>query len=292
MNTQQLESFIQVVENLNFARAAEYLNITTSAVSRQIRSLEEELDTKLLRRSTKSVSLTPAGIIFYNDAKEILAKLELTTQKIRNHSETSVQLLSIGCSNGTDSFLLSNLLTVCKKKFPEIHPLLRIVSSRLLLNMLIHNEINILFDFRDNLPTRNDFCYYEVARIPICCVLFADNPLASKKELTKNDLLTENLVICNSYEIPSPVTNLQNILCHKFAPASIYYSENIHEMLTLIKSGYGIGILPQMSSADNTLVYIPLKQEVTLSYGVLYKTNETTPVLKQFLSLIKTYQPK
>ena len=53
MNTQQLETFIEVAEHLNFARAAEHLNITTSAVSRQIRSLEEELDTKLLRRSTK-----------------------------------------------------------------------------------------------------------------------------------------------------------------------------------------------------------------------------------------------
>lgn len=43
MNTQQLESFIQVAENLNFARAAEVLNITQSAVSRQINALEEEL---------------------------------------------------------------------------------------------------------------------------------------------------------------------------------------------------------------------------------------------------------
>lgn len=87
MNTQQLETFVEVAEHLNFARAAEHLNITTSAVSRQIRSLEEELDTKLFRRSTKSVHLTPAGIIFLNDAKEILSKLELTTQKIKTHSD-------------------------------------------------------------------------------------------------------------------------------------------------------------------------------------------------------------
>lgn len=84
---------------------------------------EEELDVKLFHRSTKSVGLTPAGIIFLNDAKEILAKLELTTQKIKTHSETSIQLLSIGCSNGTDSFLLSKLLSQCREQLPEIHPL-------------------------------------------------------------------------------------------------------------------------------------------------------------------------
>ena len=43
MNTQQLKTFVQVAENLNFARAAESLNITQSAVSRQIHALEEEL---------------------------------------------------------------------------------------------------------------------------------------------------------------------------------------------------------------------------------------------------------
>ena len=79
MNTQQLESFIQVAVNLNFARAAEILNITQSAVSRQINALETELGTKLLHRSTRTVTLTPAGISFLNDAKEIYTKLQFAT---------------------------------------------------------------------------------------------------------------------------------------------------------------------------------------------------------------------
>lgn len=289
MNTQQLETFVEVAEHLNFARAAEHLNVTTSAVSRQIRSLEEELDTKLFRRSTKSVHLTPAGIIFLNDAKEILTKLELTAKKIKTHSETSVQHLSIGCSNGTDSFLLSKLLSQYREQFPEFHPFLRIVSSRLLLNMLIHDEIHVLFGYKDNLPMRDDFSYYELAQIPVCCTLSADNPLVSKKVLSESDLLSKNFVICNSYEIPSPITNVQNSLIHKFTPLSIYYSENLYEMLTLIKAGYGIGILPHMLSADSSLAYIPLTPEITLSYGIFYKQNVTNPVLKKFLSFVKTF---
>ena len=53
MNTQQLESFLAVAENLSFARAAEDLNITQSAVSRQIHALENELDTRLFHRTAK-----------------------------------------------------------------------------------------------------------------------------------------------------------------------------------------------------------------------------------------------
>ena len=55
MNLQQLESFIQVAENLSFARAAEVMNITQSAVSRQISSLENELGASLFHRSTRTV---------------------------------------------------------------------------------------------------------------------------------------------------------------------------------------------------------------------------------------------
>lgn len=136
---------------------------------------------------------------------------------------------------------------------------------------------------------RDDFCYYELAQIPVCCTLSADDSLISKKALSESDLLSKNLVICNSYEIPSQVTNVQNLLIHKFAPSSIYYSENLHEMLTLIKAGYGIGILPQMLYADNSLTYIPLIPEITLSYGVFYKENVSNSVLKKFLSFLKTF---
>lgn len=85
MNTQQLESFLAVAENLNFARAAESLNITQSAVSRQIHALENELDAKLFRRTSRSVSLTPAGISFYEDAKNFMHDLNTATSKIKHH---------------------------------------------------------------------------------------------------------------------------------------------------------------------------------------------------------------
>lgn len=287
MTTGQLESFIQVAENLNFARAAEFLNVTTSAVSRQIRSLEEELDTKLLKRTTKSVHLTPAGIIFYNDAKEILAKLQLTTKKIKHHTEANIQILSIGYANEADPYLLNQLLHRCKEQLPEIHPFLRIVPSRLLLNMLIHDEIDVLFGFKNDIPMRDSFLYYELAQIPICCVLPTEHPLSKKEEICEADLLSENIVICNSHEMPSQVTGVQNLLSNRFSPDSTYYSENLPALISLIKAGYGIGILPEMPSMDTSLTYVPLNLELSLSYGIFYKNAKKNPVLKRFLSLVK-----
>lgn len=287
MTTQQLESFIHVAENLNFARAAEELNITTSAVSRQIQALEEELDVKLLHRSTRSVSLTPAGIIFFNDAKDILAKLQITTQKIKNHTDANLQIISIGCTSESDLTIIAKLLKHSRKQQPEIHPFIRIVPSRLILNMLIHDEIDLLFGYQDHIPMRDNFEYYELVHIPVCCVLPVGHPLCQKEIISEKDLLSENIVICNSYEIPTPVMDIQNRLSHKFVPNTTYYSENVPAMLTLIKAGYGVGVLPEISSTDTELISIPFDTGFSLSYGMFYKKTIQNPTLKKLISIIK-----
>ena len=286
MTIEQLESFIQVAENLNFARAAQTLNITTSAVSRQIRTLEDELDTQLFHRTTKNVSLTPEGIIFYNDAKEILARLQLAARKIKEHAETDIQFIAIGYTDEADPSLMVYLLRQCREKLPDIHPFLRIVPSRLLLNMLINDEIDILFGFKDDILMRKNLVYHELAQIPVCCVLPAAHPLACKEELSEKDLLAENLVVCNSHELPSQAALIQSALSTRFPADHIYYSESLQAMLTLIKAGCGIGISPEMPADETSLVYIPLKKHNPLSYGIFYKKTSKSTVLKRFLSLM------
>lgn len=130
MNTQQLETFIYVAENLNFARAAEALNITQSAVSRQIHALEEELGTKLLHRTTRTVTLTPSGLSFLENAKYIMARLELAESKIKHNADLQLQPLSIGCENETHFDLLCRILDACREQIPSFHPFLRIISHR------------------------------------------------------------------------------------------------------------------------------------------------------------------
>jgi DNA-binding transcriptional LysR family regulator len=286
MNMQQLESFIQVAENLNFARAAEAMNITQSAVSRQIRSLEEELGTKLLHRSTRTVVLTPAGISFLSDAKDILIKLQLASQKLKSHSLANIRILSIGCSHESYLPLTAQLLQKCRKQFPEIHPFFRNIPSRAILNLLIHDEIDILFGFQDDIPLQTEFCYYELAQIPICFAMHKDHPLAQKETLTEQELETDQIVLCNSYELPATVSNIQSRLARKFSPNATNYCENLAIMLTLIRTGYGIGILPKIPSTDEGIVYLPLNPALSLSYGFFYKKTSKNPVAKDFLSLM------
>ena len=87
MNIFQLSCFLTVSETLNFARAAEHLNITQPAVTHQIRSLESELGAKLFLRTTHSVELTHAGLLFIDDARNIVTTAHQAQRRFEHMQE-------------------------------------------------------------------------------------------------------------------------------------------------------------------------------------------------------------
>lgn len=291
MNTQQLESFVQVAENLNFARAAEALNITQSAVSRQINSLEEELGTKLFHRSTRTVSLTPAGISFLDDAKDVLKKLQLAARRVQNHTKSNIQILTIACSNESNLIPLSHTLYHCRQQIPELHPFVRMIPSRSILNLFIHGKIDVLFGFEDDIPVRDGVIYKELIKIPICCAMPSAHPYSARTEIQEQDLLPENIIICNSYEIPSKAASIQNQLENKFLPDSTYYCENLQVMISLVKAGYGLAILPDKASVDSEVTFVPLAGHAPISFGIFYKKASRNPVMKKFISIVQQNEP-
>lgn len=288
MNTEQLEAFIQVAEHLNFARAAEALQITQSAVSRQIHSLENELGTKLFRRTTRSVSLTPAGISFWEDAKNIMARFNVAAHKLQHHQPSNVQVVTIGCQNEVYLDFLCSTLKACREQIPELYPLLQVIPHRSLLNSFYQGDIDLLFGFKDDITRKNDIIYQELYQIPLCCIFSKTHPYAAKAELTKEDLEKESTVVCNSYAVPAKVTELHHTIAQHIPLASTYFCGNLQALITLVRAGYGYSILPQMNLSNSDIQAIPLKESPLLSYGIFYKKNVHTSILKKFIAIAKT----
>src|SRR5690606_22653117 len=78
-----LAAFCAVAEELNFARAAEQLSISQPPLSRRIRQLEDLVGTPLFIRTTRSVQLTPAGVLMYEHAKRITADMAYMLASVR-----------------------------------------------------------------------------------------------------------------------------------------------------------------------------------------------------------------
>lgn len=286
MTTQQLESFIQVAENLNFARAAEVLNITQSAVSRQIHSLENELGTKLLHRSTRTVTLTPVGISFLDDAKTVIGRLQVATAKIQSRMESDIQVLSIGYSSEAGFEQVSRLLKTSRSLMPELHPFLRVIPHRSIINRFYHGELDMLLDFYENVPIRKGMVYKELEQIPLCCALPSSHAYSGKREIMEEELYSLSVITCSSYAIPPSAVEIQNHVVKHLSPESTYICEDLQVALTLIRSGYGCAILPKVNFPDPEISYVPIKEAAPLSYGLFYEKDTCNPLLKKFISIV------
>lgn len=287
MNTQQLDAFIQVAETLNFAHAARALNVTQSAVSRQIHALEEELNAKLFYRTTRTVALTPEGIIFLEHAKQIQGHLKMAAAKLHHHTSARTQMLTIGCESEVDLDFLCGTLSMCRQQIMAFHPILRVMPHRALLNLFYQGEIQVLFGLRENLPIQQDVVFLELERRPLCCVLPSAHPYAKKKEIDEVELFSQHLILCTSDSISPKAVELQNRIAQHISPERIHVSSNPQAILTLIRAGYGCSILPMASGHDPAIAYVPLKNAQTLTYGVIYDRTSNDSVLKRFVEVVE-----
>ncbi|WP_018916892.1 LysR substrate-binding domain-containing protein [Vreelandella zhanjiangensis] len=88
-STVAMQCFEAAARHMSFTRAADELNLTQSAVSKQVAHLEAALQHKLFRRVRRSLLLTPEGAIFLSDVRKVLTQLEMTTQTIMTYSGNS-----------------------------------------------------------------------------------------------------------------------------------------------------------------------------------------------------------
>ena len=110
MNTTQLECFTTLANTLNYMRAAEELNMTQPAVSRQIQSLEQELGTRLFHRTTRTVSLTQVGAQFLPEAQSMLASYYHSREWISHFRNDFHHVLRIGYMDTQAMPLLTRFL--------------------------------------------------------------------------------------------------------------------------------------------------------------------------------------
>ncbi|EEZ00941.1 hypothetical protein VOA_003391 [Vibrio sp. RC586] len=119
MNLDDLTLFIQVVELKSFTRAAEVSGLPKSTVSRRIRALEDSLQTRLLERTTRSLTLTEVGEAFLHRAQKILQQVEETQQQItKSQGEFSGTLTLYGEEYLFD--LCSEQISDFFERYPEL----------------------------------------------------------------------------------------------------------------------------------------------------------------------------
>ena len=290
MNTVQLECFLSVSDTLNFARAAEHLHITQPAVTHQIHSLEEELGTRLFRRTTRSVELTPAGWNFIADAENILKLIHGATARISQTEQNAIQIFGIGAHKLLEPrflpYILKDFIAAC----PPVHPSVRLIPHAALENMLKDESIDVLFGFQEKNIKQNNHTFCELCRVPTACVVMPEHPLAGRDRLMMKDLHSGPMIITDPRHNFNMLGNIQNQAAGFRPPSDLYFCDDVESALTLVKAGLGFHILPDLlPSRDPSLCYIPIMDAPEYIYGLFHKTRKRSPVLKKFISITRNY---
>lgn len=301
MNTSQLDCFLAVADELNFARAAEQLHITQPAVTHQIQSLETELNAKLFHRTTRTVELTRAGFAFINDAKDILGRTRAAKARISSQSPGHISEFFIGCLNFHEQNLLPPVLQSLVIEFPLLHPVIKQGPFLLMQNQLREESLHVMFGFDEKtepdnrladddplFTTQKTGVFTLLANAPVSCIVSPKHPLAAKVSLTFQDLKKESILACEPRHTSPAITAATAPLVGRYSMENVYFCDNMTSIYTLAKAGLGFSLVPDIPLLrDPALCYIPVENTAPMRFGLFYKNRGTHPALKRFVELMQ-----
>lgn len=116
----EMSIFVDVARSESFSSAARHLRLSPSSVSKIITRLEKRLGTRLFNRTTRTLHLTEAGDIFFNQCLEIIDKVELAENLIANETQVPKGVITINCSAGFAKYQLLKKIPAFLKLHPEL----------------------------------------------------------------------------------------------------------------------------------------------------------------------------
>ncbi|MDO4311966.1 MAG: LysR family transcriptional regulator [Eubacteriales bacterium] len=300
MSFRQLEYFVAVAETLNFTKAAKKCFISQTAMTLQIKALEEKIGTPLFLRDKHHVELTAAGRVYLNEAKDILIRSEEAIKLAKTAAEGVYGEITIGFMRGYEQSLFSETLRRFHETYPNIS--IRLIRDNMsaLYGLLENGTCDVAFNLSPYLQTYPELNHYYLKSFPTKAILYPGHPLAGRKVLVYRDLAKEPFIIMQPEGRPNDETE-EVMLCYNrggFVPNIVCREKEVQTLLLMVSSALGISILPEYAvryyhNAKN-LVIIPLvkdlktKEEELLDFEISWKKDNPNPAIEKLVNWIKT----
>ena len=191
MDIKNLTTFIQVAELNSFSKAGERLGYSQPTVSVQIRQLEEELDAQLFDRIGHAVRLTEQGHRLLPYAQQVV---RLCTEMTHTSGEEKPALIRLATADSLCTPLVMGPLARLHREHPSMLLQVTTAGTDQLFNLLDHNQVDIVCTL-DSHIYNSRYVIAAEEQVGVHFVVHRDNPLAEKKWLTRQDLLSQDLLL-------------------------------------------------------------------------------------------------
>ena len=296
MDIKQLEVFVAVAKHKSFSKAARELFLTQPTVSSHIQNLENEMQTVLLNRNNKTITLTDSGHILYNHAIVILNDCKKAVYDIKEYSGKIEGSISIVCSSVPEAHLFPSFLNKFCEKYPNITFTINHCNSNLVIPEILSERAT--FGIVGSKQKHPHIDYYDLINdelVLICppdCEIENDNgyiDIEKLRDLTfimrKEGSGTRNVIIKKLNASPVPPSALKIRA----------YVESNNAIIEMVRNGLGCSFVSEISARylidrgelkEYRIKNHPFDRNF---YFIFSKKKVFTPTEKKFIEYLKDF---
>jgi DNA-binding transcriptional LysR family regulator len=285
----ELHSFLALANHLHFGQAAEELRVSQPALTKQIQRLESKVGGPLLIRGYRQVTLTPAGEILRDRARNLLRESEIAEHMTRLAVNGKAGLLRIGFGVTSLAAGLPDILTRFRQRFPEVHVSMRDMSTPDQVEALEDAKIDVGFI---RLPVERP----ELVTVPVLEeMLVAAVPSNMSYRDGFSGLRNEPFVVMSRSVSASLFDHLvRTCRAAGFSPRIVQEAGELFTLLNLVRAGVGVSLVPHavslMQVPDVRLMdtnLVEAKWKIGLAWR---KLDQSDPLVRNFVRLAR--QPR
>jgi len=287
MELRHLRYFVAVAEEGSLTVAAEKrLHTAQPSLSRQLRDLELEVGTPLLIRTSRGVTLTPAGQIFLDHARLALSQAAEAVAAARRVSRPAKASFSVGFLTGQEVEWLPHVTQILRDQLKEIDFRVSSDFSPAVAEAVQRGEIDLGFSRVEPQP---DVTYEVIASEPIVAILAGDHPLASRSEIEPVKL--GEFPFIGYTDTPHVLRGIVERYLRErgVSVSSSHFLDSFATGISLVASTGGLTLLPAYVEKllPRSVVSRPLAGPApVIEIAVGYRKDNPSPVLNDFLRSI------
>tara|TARA_R110001599_G_scaffold171353_1_gene362132 strand:- start:121388 stop:122281 length:894 start_codon:yes stop_codon:yes gene_type:complete len=293
LELRQLRYFVTLAEEMHFGRAAHRLHMTQPPLSQAIQSLEANLGEALFYRTSRSVTLTPAGLALLPEAQRILQQMASLPDLAHRAASGASGRLSLAFVSSADYNVLPPALREFRSAYPAVQIDLREATTDVQLEELAQGRIDaglLIPPLPDKAKARLQ--YLPLLSEPLIVAIPKGLSVLRGKHTVSLRTLSELPLIIFPRRI-APAFHDAILACYHDAGLTPHIGQEAIQMQTiigLVSAGMGIALVPQsVSNLKRTGVeYRALAKKTPLvETGVAWRSDNSSPVLHAFVELLR-----
>lgn len=285
LDLRQLRYFLEVADRLHFSRAATALGIAQPALSQQIQRLESTLETQLLTRTSRAVTLTPAGLVLRERSRSLLRQAALDIAEVRRVGDGEQGNLTIGLVTSALSLGPFDQVREFRECYPLVNVQIRQGFTAALTEMMSRGEVDVAF-VRDPEETASVHVVHSLIE-PFLAIVPKDHPLAGEPFLTGAQLRHEPFIMFPAIAGTRALDlNLRPVLESGSTPRIVQEASTWSAIIHLVGAGLGVTIAPTSAAigAPDTVRVIELRgTEARSTLAIIVRADEDRAIVRNFL---------